>query len=159
MTTFLVTTPKSSNRTSVCSDCAEDSIIYCAAIREHPVPRISRLSFCENKAKTLVFNDWKWAFWACCRENCMGLFGHRNSRMQRRYTTANVVMQAINLWPVTDLARRKENLRKICVHGVLSALGIFGALKNLWTQKLTFRTNVAPWHARGTFWTRASYCK
>jgi hypothetical protein len=39
--------------------------------------RIYRPSFSENKPKTLVFYDWKWAFWACFCENWVYNFGHR----------------------------------------------------------------------------------
>jgi hypothetical protein len=51
MTTFLVTTPKSSNKTSVCSDCAEDAIIYCATIRDHPVPEFIDPVFAKTSPK------------------------------------------------------------------------------------------------------------
>jgi hypothetical protein len=35
-----------------------------------------RPSFHENKPKTLVLYDWKWAFWACFHENWVYKFGH-----------------------------------------------------------------------------------
>ncbi len=38
--------------------------------------RIYRPSFLENKPKTLVFNDWKLAYWACFRENWVKKFGY-----------------------------------------------------------------------------------
>ncbi len=42
--------------------------LYCA--------RNYRPSFRENKPKTLVLYDWKWAFWACFHENWVYKFGH-----------------------------------------------------------------------------------
>ncbi len=51
MTSFLVTTPKSPNRTSVCSDCAKDSFIYNGAIREHPVPEFIDPVFAKTSPK------------------------------------------------------------------------------------------------------------
>jgi hypothetical protein len=51
MTSFLVTTPKSPNRTSVCSDCAKDSFIYGGAIREHPVPEFIDPVFAKTSPK------------------------------------------------------------------------------------------------------------
>jgi len=48
----------------------------------HPDPdsesgaRNYRQSFRENKPKTLVFYDWKRAFWACFREYWVYKFGH-----------------------------------------------------------------------------------
>jgi hypothetical protein len=41
-----------------------------------PSENIYRPSFCENKPKTLVFYNWKRAFWACFRENWVYKFGH-----------------------------------------------------------------------------------
>jgi hypothetical protein len=85
MTTFLVTTPKSSNRTSVCSDCAEDSIIHCAVIREQPVPEFldsvfaktspkRSFSMTENERFGLVFAKSAWVYKfghrKCCRTGC-----------------------------------------------------------------------------------------
>ncbi len=40
------------------------------------VPEFIDPIFCENKPQTLVFNDWKRAFWACFREKWVNKFGH-----------------------------------------------------------------------------------
>ncbi len=45
---------------------------------KEPSVRIYRPSFRKNKPKTLVFSQWKRAFWAYCfHENCVYKFGHR----------------------------------------------------------------------------------
>ncbi len=50
-------------------------ILLPASLPSVPCARIHRPSFCENKPKTLVFNDWKRMFLARFRENWVYKFG------------------------------------------------------------------------------------
>ncbi len=77
-----MTAPKSSNTTLFCSDCAEDSNINCAAIRDYPEPEFidpvfaitsskGLFSMTENERFGLVFAKTAWVY----------KFGHRNCRI------------------------------------------------------------------------------
>jgi hypothetical protein len=56
--------------------CRIENILKTLTTLNVPGARIYRLSFHENKPKTLVFSHTKRAFWACFRENWIYNFGH-----------------------------------------------------------------------------------
>jgi hypothetical protein len=72
---------------------------YIYLIISHYNARIYRPSFRENKHKTLVFNHWKRAFWACFRENGVYKFGHRyvNAHRTGAFLNSGVVAYVASL--------------------------------------------------------------
>ncbi len=58
------------------SNSSVDHRVLCGVDSRSHVPWIYRPSYRENKPKSLVFNNWKRAFWTYFRENCVYKFGN-----------------------------------------------------------------------------------
>ncbi len=61
-------------------------------------PKLYRHSFCENKPKTLVFNDWIRALWACFHENAgLSIRAKKNKKWRVRGLASGVRLCCIRL--------------------------------------------------------------
>ncbi len=167
-------TPKSYNTTSFCSDCAEDAIIYCAPIRDHQVPEFldsvfaktspkRSFSMTENERFRLVFAKIAWVYKFghrnCCIAGCredtqrqMLIYKQSTCDQLMTWQEERKMLRKIKRknWHSRKSLRSRENLHSWHSRHIEELLK---------PQKLTLWTNVAPWHARGTYWTRASYCQ